>query len=75
MYLIYKPSGDLVEILNLDCLLNPLQKDVNGRFLADEALQAPVAFGKDSLVFPSGEMLPRCWVNPTNKLKLRVAGG
>ena len=27
----HKPSG-LVEILNLDRLFNPLQKDVNGRF-------------------------------------------
>jgi hypothetical protein len=75
MYLMHKPSGDLVEILNLDRLFNPSQTEVNGRFLAGEALQAPTAFGKDDLVFPSGESLPRCWFNPTHKAKLRVVGG
>ena len=75
MYLLYKPSGDLVEVLNLDRLFNPLHEDVSGRFLAGDELQAPAAFGKDDLVFPSGEHLPRCWVNPKYKDKRRAVGG
>ncbi|MEK7303504.1 MAG: acetyltransferase [Pseudomonadota bacterium] len=75
MYLMYKPSSDLIEVLNLDSLFNPFQKDVNGRFLAGDELQAPAAFVKDDLVFPSGETLPRCWVNPAYQDKLRAVGG
>jgi len=75
MYLMHKPSGELVEVLNLDSLFNPYQKDVNGRFLAGDELQAPAAFVKDDLVFPSGETLPRCWVNPAYQDKLRAVGG
>ena len=75
MHLMHKPSGDLVEILNLDRLFNPIQKEVNGRFLAGDQLQEPAGFGKDDLVFPSGEYLPRCWVNPAYKNKLRAVGG
>ena len=73
MHLTYKPSGDLLEILNPDCLLDWLQKVVKDCFLADETLQPPEAFGKDSLEFLSGETLPRCGVKPTNKGKLRAS--
>ena len=75
MYLMHKPSGDLVEVLNLDSLFNPFQKHVNGRFHAGEEVQEPAAFGKNDLVFPSGEYLPRCWLHPAYKTKLRAAGG
>ena len=76
MYLMHKPSGDLIEVLNLDRLFNPSHSEVNGRFLTGDELQEPAAFGKDDLVFPSGEYLPRCWVNPGYKVKLRtVVGG
>ncbi len=75
MYLIHKPSGDPVEILNLDRLFNPLHREVNGRFLVGDRLQAPAAFGKDDLLFPSGESLPRCWISPTYKDKRHAVGG
>jgi len=75
MYLMHKPSGDMIEVLNLDRLFNPTHCEVNGRFLAGDGLQEPAAFGKDDLVFPSGERLPRCWVNPSHKVKLRTVGG
>jgi hypothetical protein len=75
MYLRHKPSGDLVEILNLDRLFDPFQIEVNGRYHAGEVLQEPAAFAKSELVFPSGEYLPRCWLDPAYKSRLRVAGG
>jgi len=73
MYLMHKPSGDLVELLNLDMLFDPFQKNVPGRFHAGEELQEPADFAKVDLVFPSGEYLPRCWVDPTYKSRLSAA--
>jgi hypothetical protein len=75
MYLMHKPSGDLIEILTLDRLFDPFQKEVDGRFHAGEEMQEPAAFAKNELVFPSGEYLPRCWLDPAYKSKLRAAGG
>ena len=75
MYLIHKPSGDLVEILNLDRLFDPYQGEVYGRFQAGEEIQEPVAFAKNELVFPSGEYLPRCWLDPVYRSRLRVVRG
>ncbi len=63
MYLKHTPSGDLVEILDLRALFNPGQGKVVGRYHAGEELQEPELFDKEALVFPSGEALPRCWVD------------
>lgn len=73
MYLMHKPSGDLVELLNLDTLFDPFQKQVRGRFHAGEEMQEPADFAKSDLVFPSGEYLPRCWIDPAYKSKLSAA--
>jgi hypothetical protein len=64
MYLKHKPSGDLVEILDLEALFDPFRTEVRGRFHWGEELQDPHSFLKAELVFPSGEVLPRCWVDP-----------
>jgi len=63
MYLKDKQSGDLVEILDLAVLADPCADSINGRLHAGEELQEPVVFAKVSLLFPSGEELPRCWVD------------
>ena len=63
MYLMHKPSGDLVEVLDLGGLFDPFKDEVPGRFHAGEELQEPASFMKSELVFPSGEGLPRCWVD------------
>ncbi len=63
MYLKHKPSGDLVEVLNLDALFDPCRGMLQGRFHAGEELQDPAAFAKAELSFPSGENLPRCWLD------------
>jgi len=64
MYLKHKPSGDLVEILELSDLFAPHHAQVKGRFHAGEEIQEPDNFAKGDLIFPSGEPLPACWVDP-----------
>lgn len=64
MYLKHAPSGDLVEVLDIKALGDPYRKQVAGRFHAGEELQDPANFAKSELMFPSGEALPRCWVDP-----------
>ena len=61
MYLKYKPMGDLVEILDLEALINPVRAYVMARLHSGEELQDPEDFSKSELAFPSGEELPRCW--------------
>ncbi len=63
MFLKHKSSGDLVEVLNLDILFDPCQGMIHGRFHAGEELQDPAPFAKAELLFPSGENLPRCWLD------------
>ncbi|MFA7095687.1 MAG: acetyltransferase [Gammaproteobacteria bacterium] len=63
MYLRHKPSGDLVEVMDLAALFDPNKDAIVGRFHAGEELQDPAPFAKSDLIFPSGEALPRCWLD------------
>ena len=63
MYLRDKKSGDLVEVLDISAMVNPSEQQLQGRFHAGEELQDPEAFRKEALEFPSGESLPRCWID------------
>ena len=63
MYLKHADSGKLVEVLSLMDLFNPNHAKLVGRYHAGEELQDPEKFTKTHLVFPSGEQLPRCWVD------------
>ena len=64
MYLRHKDSGDVVEVLALEALFDPNLESVAGRYHAGEEMQDPQEFRKSELTFPSGEGLPRCWVDP-----------
>ena len=64
MFLQHKRSGDLVEVLNLENLYDPCQGYINGRFHCGEEMQEPERFAKSEVRFPSGEPLPRCWLDP-----------
>jgi len=66
MYLKHK-SGSLVEVLRVAELCDPCRSAVSGRFHAGEELQEPAEFAKQDLIFPSGEGLPRCWLDPNYK--------
>lgn len=63
MFLKQKKEGHLVEVLGLKDLVNPNHAYVVGRLHYGEELQDPDKFEKTNLIFPSGEELPRCWVD------------
>ena len=65
MFLITRQDESIVEVLELQQLFNPFSQRVRGRLHAGEELQEPEAFLKRDLLFPSGEFLPRCWLNPS----------
>ena len=64
MFLTYCPDGSLVEVKQLAVLIDPFARSVEGRFHAGEELQDPELLAKQELRFPSGELLPRCWLDP-----------
>ena len=68
MFLKDKNSGDLVEILDLKALIDPNAGQVKGRFHAGEEMQDQESFTKTALQFPSGEGLPRCWMDANYKI-------
>jgi len=63
MYLRDKQSGDLVEVLDTMAMVDPCIEKLEGRFHAGEELQEAASFTKGELEFPSGEPLPRCWID------------
>jgi hypothetical protein len=56
-------TGDLVKVVDVDRLVNPSESDVPAMIQAGQEEQEPEPFAKSSLVFPSGEALPRCWMD------------
>ncbi len=63
MLLQKKENGTLVEVVDVQELVNPAQPKITGRVQAGEEEQDPEAIAKDNLIFPSGESLPRCWMD------------
>lgn len=65
MFLLIKRNEDssLVEILDLKQLCDPFSASVLGRVHAGEELQDSQFHDKAELIFPSGEALPRCWLD------------
>ncbi|MEY3750193.1 MAG: hypothetical protein RLZZ631_617 [Cyanobacteriota bacterium] len=64
MFLRTRQDGSLMEVLSLPQLFDPFANHLQGRLHAGEELQEPELFLKADLVFPSGESLPRCWLDP-----------
>lgn len=63
MFLKHKRDGILVEVLTMDDLYDPCVETLIGRAHAGEELQDPIAYLKTELMFPSGELLPQCWLD------------
>ena len=57
-----KTNDELVEILTLKELFDPFQGEVSGRYQQGEEVQDPEKLKKSELLFPSGEALPKCWI-------------
>ncbi len=58
-----KQSDALIEIADVGMLINPGEAVVSGRSQLGEEEQDPEDYTKTNLTFPSGEDLPRCWVD------------
>jgi hypothetical protein len=58
-----KETGNLVEINDLQALISPNQDSVTVQSQSGQEEQDPEPLSKANLVFPSGESLPRCWVD------------
>jgi hypothetical protein len=63
MFLKQISTGDMVEVLSFNDLFNPGHGELVGRYQAGEEQQDPEKFSKSDLQFPSGETLPRCWLD------------
>lgn len=63
MFLQNKSAQTLIKITNIEDLFNPLRQEINGRSQEGEEEQDLQAYAKQDLVFPSGEDLPRCWLD------------
>jgi hypothetical protein len=58
-----KEDTSLMEVLDLKELFDPFATNVHGRLHAGEEMQDAKTFFKGDLFFPSGEALPRCWLD------------
>ena len=70
MFLKSKRNGTLLEVLTVGDLFDPCRKEVTGRLHAGEEMQDPSTFMKSELIFPSGESLPQCWLEPNYHVKV-----
>lgn len=73
MFLQVKNSADVIEIENIEELINPNQDTVQGRDQLGQNEQGVKPYKKEELVFPSGEDLPRCWINPNYRQEQSAA--
>lgn len=63
MFLQDKQTGGLVKVLDMDALIDPLVNAVSAQDQMGQEEQEPESFAKQNLIFPSGEDLPRCWLD------------
>jgi hypothetical protein len=63
MLLQEKETGSVIEINDLLALINPVKSTILGQDQLGQEEQDPEEFEKKNLVFPSGESLPRCWID------------
>jgi hypothetical protein len=61
MLLQNKVTNTLVEVMDIQSLINPMENGIFIRMQSGEEEQDPEIHPKENLVFPSGEELPRCW--------------
>ncbi|GAV21489.1 hypothetical protein MMIC_P2484 [Mariprofundus micogutta] len=64
MFLKNADNGDLAQVVNLGEVTDPNATSVTVRYHAGEEAGDPVSVSKSELTFPSGEALPKCWLDP-----------
>ncbi|NMG10131.1 acetyltransferase [Brasilonema sp. UFV-L1] len=63
MLLQIKGSDELVKILDVKELIDPNHDVVHAQEQEGQEEQQPDSYKKENLTFPSGESLPRCWID------------
>ncbi|MBD2495288.1 acetyltransferase [Nostoc sp. FACHB-280] len=63
MLLQIKNTSDLVKIADIQELIDPNVNVVHAKDQKGQEEQDVDTFAKENLVFPSGESLPRCWLD------------
>jgi len=63
MFLKDSSNGHLVQVLDTAALFDPSETHFEGRYNWGEDLPDPEPFAKANVAFPSGEPLPRCWLD------------
>jgi hypothetical protein len=63
-----KQNGTLVEVLDITTLIDPMTEEIQGSIQNGQEEQPPEEIAKAELVFPSGEELPRCWLEVNYQL-------
>ncbi|MBW4681725.1 MAG: acetyltransferase [Microcoleus vaginatus WJT46-NPBG5] len=63
MFLKDKETGSLIKIEDVESLFKPTQQEIEGRDQDGQEEQNTASFKKSQLIFPSGESLPRCWMD------------
>ncbi len=64
MLLMEKNSGHLIEVLDPTEVFDPFKASFTGRLDFGEDVAEPDNFKKVGVSFPSGENLPKCWMDP-----------
>ncbi|NMF84553.1 acetyltransferase [Nodosilinea sp. P-1105] len=64
MFVKDRQSQSLIKVIDTDTLFNPTHATVQGRPQQGEEEQPAQSFDKAKLIFPSGEPLPQCWIDP-----------
>ncbi|MFW2438965.1 MAG: acetyltransferase [Arenicellales bacterium] len=64
MLLMEKNSGHLIEVLDPTEVFDPFKDSFSGRLDFGEDVAEPENFKKVGVSFPSGENLPKCWLDP-----------
>jgi len=59
-----REDNTLIQVMNADDLIDPFKESIQGRQKAGQEVQPTQTFDKSRLVFPSGENLPQCWMDP-----------
>lgn len=67
MLLQIKDSSELVKLADMQQLIDPNLDTVQGQKQQGQEEQPVDSFKKENLVFPSGENLPRCWLDVNYK--------
>jgi len=63
MYLMQIMTGDLVEVIDLQDVVNPHSPTIRVRINGSERAPRIDDLLKSALAFPSGESLPVCWID------------